>query len=76
MGTLTINTTAPQDARIVAAFGKRLGTVDGNGDARDATSAEVKDELISLIRKIVVNHEKEVAKAAAAAAVADLSITP
>jgi len=76
MGTLTINTTAPQDTRIVAAFGKRLGTVDGNGDARDATGAEVRDEIINIMRKIVLQVEKAEAEAAAAAAVTDITIDP
>lgn len=70
MGTLTINTTAPQDARIVEAFGARLDL------GRDATGAEIKAEVIDLMRKIVKNYENDVAAAAAKAAVTDLSITP
>jgi hypothetical protein len=72
MGTLTINTTAGQDTRIQAAFGARLGTVDGNGDPRDATGAEVKDELINLIKTIVLQYEKNEAASAAAGAVTDI----
>lgn len=72
MGTLTINTTAGQDTRIQAAFGNRLNTVDGNGDPRDATGAEVKDELINLIKTIVLQYEKQVAATAAQAGVTDI----
>lgn len=52
MASITITTTAPQDARIAPAFGEllRLG--------RDATVGEVKSELISLIRGIVISYEK------------------
>jgi len=76
VGTLTINTTAPQDARIQAAFGKRLGTVDGNGDPRDATGSEIKDEVINLLRKIVRQQEQAEARVTAEAAVTDIVIAP
>lgn len=72
MGTLTINTTAGQDARIQAAFGARLATVDGNGDPRDATGAEVKDEIVNLIKTIVLQYEKNEAARTAEAGVTDL----
>ena len=76
MGTLTINTTAPQDTRLQAAFGKRLGTVDGNGDARVATGSEIKGEVINLLRKIVANFEKDEAAQIAKDAVTDIVIDP
>lgn len=72
MGTLTINTTTAQDARIQAAFGARLGTVDGNGDPRDATGAEVRAEIVNLIKTIVLQYEKNEAAVAAEAGVTDL----
>lgn len=72
MGTLTINTTAPQDARILTAFGNRLGTVDVDGFARDATGAEVRDEMIALMKTIVLQYEKQIASTAAQDAVSDL----
>lgn len=53
MGTLTITTTAPQDARIVAAFGARIGKV-GN-----ATAAEVKAEVIRMIKEVVDTYEAD-----------------
>ena len=53
MGTLTITTTAPQDARIVAAFGKRLG-LPGN-----ASAAQVKAETIHFIRSVVESTERD-----------------
>ena len=75
MGTLTINTTAPQDARIVDAFGKVLGTVDGNGDPRDATGAEVKAHVIQYIKNIVLTQERKAAAQAASDAVPDITPT-
>lgn len=60
MGTLTINTTAPQDARIVVAFGKRLG-LPGN-----ASAAQVKAAVIEFIRHVVEIHEREEATRAIA----------
>lgn len=53
MGNLTITTTAPQDTRIVAAFGARIGKV-GN-----ATAAEVKAEVIRIIKEVVDNYESD-----------------
>lgn len=51
MATLTITTTAAQDARIVAAFGKRLGL------GRNATGAEVKAAIITYIKNMVQMQE-------------------
>jgi hypothetical protein len=53
MGTFTINTTAPQDARLVAAFGKRLAF----SPPRNATAAEVKAEIINMIVGVVREQE-------------------
>jgi len=64
MATLTISTTAPQDARIVAAYGKYLGTTDGNGDPRNATAAEVKQAIINNIKQVVFDQEHKAALAA------------
>lgn len=58
MGTLTITTTAPQDARIIAAFGKRLG-LPGN-----ASAAQVKAETIQFIRNVVETAERDEAQRA------------
>ena len=63
MATLTITTTAPQDARIVAAFGKRLNL------GRDATLAEVKQQVIAFITNAVQEQETGTAVAAALAGV-------
>ena len=64
-GTLTINTTAPQDARIVAAFGKQLGTMDLTDPEkpvpRNATGAEVKASLIQYIKQVVFDQERKTA---------------
>lgn len=75
MGTLTITTTAPQDARIVTAFGHRLGTVDGEGVPRAATAGEVRTEIISLLKTIVLQYEKRVASDSAQAAVVEIDVT-
>lgn len=53
MGTFTINTTAPQDARIVDAFGKYLNL------GRDATGGEVKAKLIDMLKQVVFDQERK-----------------
>ena len=63
MGTLTINTTAAQDARIVAAFGARHGL------GRDATGAEVKADVVRFLREVVLEEERRSAVRTAAASV-------
>lgn len=69
MGSLTINTTAPQDARIVAAFGKRLNL------GRDATGLEVKQAVIQMLIRAVQEQEQDDAVAAAAAGVTPITPT-
>lgn len=61
MASVTITTTAPQDARLAPAYGDllRLG--------RNATTAEVKAWLIDQLRNTVQQYEDKVAKAAVAA---------
>lgn len=54
MGSLTITTTAPQDARIIAAFGKRLNL------GRNATAAEVKQQVIQFLVNAVEEQEATV----------------
>lgn len=68
MATLTITTTAAQDARIVEAFGAYL-----NLD-RNATAAEVKQAVIRFVVDVV--HSHETAKAAKAAILGTERITP
>lgn len=63
MATLTITTTAAQDARIVAAFGKQLGL------GRDATLAEVKAAIIQYVTNAVQAQEQITAAATALAGV-------
>lgn len=63
MGTLTINTTSPQDARIVAAFGDLLGK------AGNATAGEVKSRVIQFAVDTVRDYEQRLAAAAAVAAI-------
>lgn len=69
MGTMTINTTAPEDVRLTAAFGKRLGL------GRDATGPEVKSAIIQMIRNAVQEQEVNTAVQAAAAGVTTISPT-
>ncbi len=57
MASITITTTAPQDARLGPAFGAMLGLRNGSGQPRNATTAEAKDYLIAHIRQIVQNYE-------------------
>ena len=66
MATITITTTAEQDARIVAAFGDRLGL------NRDATGAEVKADIIQTIKTIVLQYEQRIASQTAIDGVTDL----
>ena len=56
MATLTINTTAAHAARVVAAFGlqQNLG--------RDATAAEVKQQVIEFMKGVVFDQEDRVTK--------------
>lgn len=68
MATLTITTTAQQDARIVVAFGHYLGLPS------DATAAQIKADVIAYIVNVVRQDEQRIAAAAAAAAVT--AITP
>ncbi len=72
MATFTITTPAAQDAQIVAAFGKILGTKDAGGAPRNATAAEVKQAIIAWLRLTV----KERDEADGRAAVAVTEITP
>ena len=52
MATLTITTTAAQDARLVVAFGARLGL------GRNATAAEIKADIINFVRAVVNDQER------------------
>ena len=63
MATLTITTTGAQDARIIAAFGSRLGL------GRNATGAEVKAAVIQYVRECVQGYEQNAAMIAARDAV-------
>lgn len=69
MATLTINTTGAHDARIIAAFGKRLSL------GRDATGAEVKQQVIQFLINAVQEQEQNTAVQAAAAGVTTIAPT-
>ena len=65
MATLTITTTAPQDVRLIVAYTDLLNPIDGNGDPRNATAAEIKAHVIAGIKSVVHNFEtREAAKTA------------
>jgi hypothetical protein len=51
MAVMTVTTTAPQDARLVAAFGNKLGL------GRPATAAEIKADIIAYITRCVAEDE-------------------
>lgn len=75
-GTLTINTTSAQDARIIDAFGKQLGTMDltdpENPVPRNATGPEVKAAVIQYIKQVVFAQERNAARQAADESVPDI----
>lgn len=53
MGTLTINTTAGEDARLQAAYGKRLG-LPGNASAAQIKAAIIEQESLAAIETAVL----------------------
>lgn len=61
MPTTTLNYTAPQGARVVAAFGKELGL------GQNATEAQVKAEIWNFVRLVVAKWEEQNAVDAAVA---------
>lgn len=63
MATLTITTTAAQDARLVVAFGAHLGL------GRNATAAEIKADIVQYLVRVVKANEEKAAVAAAVAAI-------
>ena len=66
MASITITTTAPQDARLGPAFGDLLGLRNAQGQPRSATAAEAKAYLVSHMRQIVTTYEDRLAHAAVA----------
>ena len=64
MPSLTIDVTAPQAQRVMAAFTTYLRPVDGNGDPRPAVASDVKAYIKSEIKRIVLNMEKQAAEQA------------
>lgn len=59
MATMTIITTAAEDARLVVAFGTKLG-LPGN-----ATAAQIKADVIAYVRAVVADQERIAAAATA-----------
>ena len=67
MATITINTTAAQDTRIIAAFRDRLGP--------EATGADVKAWLIDQLKGVVHSYETRLANEQASAGVTPVEPT-
>ena len=57
MGSFTITTTSGQDARIVDAFGKKLATVDGNGDPRHLDLTPEEAAALVAFMKTLTDYE-------------------
>ena len=66
MATTTINTTGPEDARLIVAFGRRLRL------GRNATQAEIVADLRRYLTSVVLDEERQVAAESAIAAVAPI----
>lgn len=64
MASVTITTDAGQDARLVPAFTDKLKPVDGGGNPRNATAADVKAWLIAELQAVVRDYEYRQAQAA------------
>ncbi len=64
MPTLTIDVTAPQAARMVAAIGAEMNLLDATGLPRSATQAEAKLFVVKVLRDIVMAHERRIAEKA------------
>lgn len=69
MATITITTSAAQDARIVDAFGKRLNL------GRNATAAEVKQQIVQFLINAVQEQEQKTAMQSALAGVTPITPT-
>lgn len=69
MGTMTINTTAGEDTRLQAAYGKKLG-LGGNANA-----AQIKAAIIQQIKDVVQEQETATAVAAAVSGVTVIAPT-
>lgn len=68
MASVTITTTAPEDARIAPAFGDFLGL------GRNATAPEVKTALVAFLKNTVLSYEQQ--QAAKQAVAATTAIAP
>lgn len=53
MATITITTTAPQQQRLQAAFGKKLNL------GRDATGPEIKQQILRFLINVVQEYERQ-----------------
>ena len=74
MPDFTLSLTATQAQRVAVAFGRYWQLKDAQGQARDATAAEVKTYLIRQFKGVVTNAERAEAEAAISAP-AELVVT-
>jgi hypothetical protein len=74
MPSVTLTTTAPIATRVLAALGKTLGLIDGQGQGRSATQQEYSDWLRDVTKRMVQGQELQDAHAAIASP-ADVPIT-
>jgi len=75
MATLTINTTAEHATRVAAAFGRLRGLRNPDSTFRDATTAEVKQEVINFLTATVLSEERGEAAETAAATIIEIEPT-
>lgn len=66
-GSLTVTTTAPEDARLAPAFGAYLQL------GRNATGPEIKAAVVTFVKGVVFNYEAEQAKASATSGVTQIN---
>lgn len=71
MGNLTINTTAPEDVRLAAAFGAYLGL----GTGVNATGPQVKAAVVNFVKQTVLSYEQQQAVNAAIASTVPIAPT-
>lgn len=64
MATISITISAAHVNRARTAYGKYLNLTDGNGNPRDATAAEVKQDLINRVKQITFDQEDRAANEA------------
>lgn len=75
MPTITLTVDAANAQRIITALGRYRALTDAGGARRDATLAEVKQELATYLRTIVRDTELQQAATTTAATFVDPALT-